>query len=173
MSVQSSVIISTGTGGNDSNGDGVETGDQNAQVTVETIVNGEVVQSVGVSSDEQDDRTDRESRNTRRQEILDDRDRDVHVDTDIIIEDENDTGNQTNDGADGEPGADGEDGAPGNDTGRGDEDMGGDEGSDGDDGGRTRDERRERSPREVAFAVGSDVWARISSFISDVFLFWA
>lgn len=170
VSVQSSVIISTGTGGNDG-GDGgsVTTGDQDASVTVETIINGEVVQTVHADSD---DRNDREHRIEDRRQIYEDRDRGINVDTsvDIIEEEENDTGNNNKDGEDGEPGEDGKDGDDA-DPEDGEED-GGEGGGDGDDGGRDRDDRRERTPREVAFAVGEEVWSRLSNFVSHVLLFW-
>ena len=119
--VTNTIVISSHSGNQDESGeDGISTGNESSSASVETVVNGEVVQEIEVNgADVLDDRRSlRESRTRNRYE---DEDGDVIVDTDVVIEnnensEENDTGNQSNDGEDGADGQDGQSGSDGDDV---------------------------------------------------------
>ena len=159
--VTNSIVVSTESGGNEENGeDGVTTGNEDATASVETIVNGEVVQEIIVNGEEIED--DRASlRDSRRHRFTDDSG-DVVVETEIEIEQENDTGNQNNDGADGEDGQDGADGtdgtSPDEETPEPEEEEEVVEDND----------RRDRGDRSGRGGIAM-VWDRVSNFFNNVF----
>lgn len=122
--VTNSVVISTHSGNQSESGeagsDGITTGGESASASIETIVNGEVVQDINVNGEDVLDQR-RSLRESRTRERFEDEDGGVIVDTDVTIEnneysEENDTGNQNNDGEDGQDGADGQDGSAGEDV---------------------------------------------------------
>lgn len=172
VTVQNSIIITTSSGdnSNEDGEDGITTGDENADVFVETIVNGEVVQTI--QEDGEDVAGDDDRRNRRR--TFEDRGRGISVETTVDIEEEggsSDTGNQNADGADGENGADGEDGADGTPTDNSGEESNDEEptGSSEEDDDRGRD--RADRPSRGGLALNNFL-SSVTNFFTNVLSFF-
>jgi hypothetical protein len=164
--IKNSVVISTESGGNDESGeDGVNAGDADASVTVETIINGEVVQDI--SSNGEEVLSDRDAlREARKANRYSSSDGNVVVETEIDIEEgnseSNETGNTSKNGADGEDGADGADGAsePEDEPVIEEEE----EEKESDDGRRDRGERSGRGGIAMIFDYVSNIFNNVFGF---------